>query len=276
MKLRFSMAHFSLWQRSPLRNSLVPSRRHYRQTGPMYLAKFFSFTFLPTRCGLQPWQAFFPLTSPAFVAGRTQAGRARPLRRNIDPPPPNHTLRFLGGRQPLCGIGVTSRMVRTSMPAVDKARTADSRPEPGPLTRTSTVLRPLSEALLAAVMAACCAANGVPLREPRKPSEPALDQEMVLPSRSAMVTMVLLKVAWICTIPLWTTRFSFFLKLFFLPAFAGAFAITMFSPPLSSYSPPFRGVVLCACARWYGCAGPAPAGRGGAATRDRSPSRCDA
>src|SRR5580704_1447460 len=39
-----------------------------------------------------------------------------------------------------------------------------------------------------------------------------------------MVTMVLLKVAWICTTPVWTTRFSFFLKLFFLPALAGAFA----------------------------------------------------
>src|SRR5580765_3017633 len=40
-----------------------------------------------------------------------------------------------------------------------------------------------------------------------------------------MVTMVLLKVAWICTMPEWTTRFSFFLKLFFLPAFTGALAI---------------------------------------------------
>src|SRR3954452_7550695 len=40
-----------------------------------------------------------------------------------------------------------------------------------------------------------------------------------------MVTMVLLKVAWICTTPVWTTRFSFFLKLFFLPALTGAFAI---------------------------------------------------
>src|SRR5271157_883319 len=40
-----------------------------------------------------------------------------------------------------------------------------------------------------------------------------------------MVTMVLLKVAWICTMPVWTMRFSFFLKLFFLPPFAGAFAM---------------------------------------------------
>src|SRR6185312_3694181 len=42
-----------------------------------------------------------------------------------------------------------------------------------------------------------------------------------------MVTMVLLKVACTCTTPVWTTRFSFFLKLFFLPAFAGAFAIRL-------------------------------------------------
>ena len=40
-----------------------------------------------------------------------------------------------------------------------------------------------------------------------------------------MVTIVLLKVAWMCTTPEWTTRFSFFLKLFFLPALTGAFAI---------------------------------------------------
>src|SRR5262249_40419396 len=138
-----------------------------------------------------------------------------------------YTLRFFGGRQPLWGIGVTSLMARTSIPAVDNARTADSRPEPGPLTRTSTVRKPLSDALLAAVRAACWAANGVPLREPRKPSEPALDQATVLPSWSLMVTMVLLNVAWMCTTPLCTTRFSFFLKLFFLPAFAGAFAMPL-------------------------------------------------
>src|SRR5690242_13246455 len=44
-----------------------------------------------------------------------------------------------------------------------------------------------------------------------------------------MVTMVLLKVACTCTTPVWTTRFSFFLKLFFLPALTGAFAILCFT-----------------------------------------------
>src|SRR5262249_38748295 len=159
------------------------------------------------------------------------------------------TLRFFGGRQPLCGIAVVSRMVRTSKPAVDNARTADSRPEPGPLTRTSTVLSPTSFALLAAVSAACCAAKGEPLREPRTPREPALDQLTVLPSGSLIVTIVLLNVAWICTRPTWTTRFSFFLKLFFLPVLAGAFAIRS-SPSLSSYWPPCRGAVPCGCGRW--------------------------
>ena len=42
------------------------------------------------------------------------------------------TRRFLGGRQPLCGIGVTSSMLVTFRPPAFSARTADSRPGPGP------------------------------------------------------------------------------------------------------------------------------------------------
>jgi hypothetical protein len=107
----------------------------------------------------------------------------------------SQTLRRFGGRQPLCGIGVTSRIERTSTPAEASARIADSRPEPGPDTRTSTERSPWSRAALAAPTAACCAANGVPLREPRKPSEPDDFQLIVLPAWSVMVTMVLLKLA---------------------------------------------------------------------------------
>src|SRR5271155_2632534 len=107
-------------------------------------------------------------------------------------------------------------MERTSSPAVDSARTADSRPAPGPLTATSTVRKPDSFALFAAVNDACCAANGVPLREPRKPSDPELDQANTLPTKSVNVTIVLLNDAWICTRPLETTFFSFFLNVFFL------------------------------------------------------------
>ena len=62
----------------------------------------------------------------------------------------DYTRRRFGGRQPLCGTGVTSRIAVTSRPAAARARIADSRPEPGPLTVTSTVLRPCSCADLAA------------------------------------------------------------------------------------------------------------------------------
>ena len=45
-----------------------------------------------------------------------------------------YTRRRFGGRQPLCGIGVTSLIMVTSRPAACSARIAASRPEPGPLT----------------------------------------------------------------------------------------------------------------------------------------------
>src|ERR1700745_1142579 len=53
-----------------------------------------------------------------------------------------YTRRLFGGRHPLCGIGVKSLIERTSMPEAASARIADSRPEPGPLTRTSTERTP--------------------------------------------------------------------------------------------------------------------------------------
>src|SRR5882672_7939739 len=123
-------------------------------------------------------------------------------------------------------------MALTSNPAVDSARTADSRPAPGPLTSTWTVRNPDSLALFAAVSDACCAAKGVPLREPRKPREPALDQDNTFPTGSVTVMMVLLKDACTWTTPTGTDFFSFFLKAFFLPPFAGAF-VAMYRVPLS-------------------------------------------
>src|SRR3984885_6040982 len=78
--------------------------------------------------------------------------------------------------------------------------------------------------MLAALAAACCAAKGVPLREPRKPSEPELFHDTVLPVGSEMVTMVLLKEACTCTSPWGMCLRSFFLKVFFLPFFSGAAA----------------------------------------------------
>ncbi len=58
-----------------------------------------------------------------------------------------YTRRFFGGRQPLCGIGVTSVMLLTLKPAEYKPRTAESRPGPGPRTKTSTFFMPNSAAI---------------------------------------------------------------------------------------------------------------------------------
>src|SRR6187402_1038249 len=136
----------------------------------------------------------------------------------------NQTLLRFGGRQPLCGIGVTSRIERTSRPAVCSARIADSRPEPGPLTRTSHERIPKVLAALVALSAAWVAANGVPLREPLKPIAPALDHDTTAPSASVIVISVLLNEACTCTNPWCTTRFSpRFLKLFFFRV--GAFSV---------------------------------------------------
>src|SRR5262245_5888928 len=111
-------------------------------------------------------------------------------------------------------------MLLISTPAACSARIADSRPLPGPLTRMSSERSPESLAAVAQAEAACCAAKGVPLRDPLKPSVPALDQVTTLPSRSVMVTCVLLKDAWMCAMPWTTWRFSFlpFLELVFLAA----------------------------------------------------------
>src|SRR5258708_14342264 len=115
-----------------------------------------------------------------------------------------------------------------SMPAACRARMADSRPEPGPLTRMSSERRPESLATVAAAEEACWAAKGVPLRDPLNPSVPALDQVTTWPSMSVMVTCVLLKEAWMWATPWTTWRFSFlgFLELDFLVGTTGAAADT--------------------------------------------------
>src|SRR6185295_16942070 len=109
-------------------------------------------------------------------------------------------------------------------PQALSARTADSRPGPGPMTRTSTFFTPCSIAALPAFSAATCAAKGVLLREPRKPQPPEVAQDKVFPWRSVMVMMVLLKEACTCAI-----ASSTFLRAFFgfLAAFA-AFCAAVF------------------------------------------------
>lgn len=91
-------------------------------------------------------------------------------------------------------LGVTSEIAPTSRPAACSDRIAVSRPEPGPLTNTSTLRTPWSWALRAAFSAASWAANGVDFREPLKPTCPDDAQAMTLPCGSVMVTIVLLNV----------------------------------------------------------------------------------
>src|ERR1700685_201066 len=85
-------------------------------------------------------------------------------------------------------------------PQALSARTADSRPGPGPPTRTSTFLTPCSWAAAPAFSAATWAAHGVLWRERRKPQRPEVAQDSVLPCRSVIVMIVLLKDACTCAI----------------------------------------------------------------------------
>src|SRR5215472_11685272 len=92
-------------------------------------------------------------------------------------------------------------MLLILMPSALSARTADSRPGPGPLIRTSRFFTPHSTATRPARSAATCAANGVDLREPLKPAPPEVAHESALPCRSVIVMIVLLKDAWMCAMP---------------------------------------------------------------------------
>src|SRR3990170_7110469 len=105
-------------------------------------------------------------------------------------------------------MGVTSRMLRMERPADSSERMAASRPEPGPFTSTSTWRMPCSIARLATRSAAWPAANGVDLREPLKPTVPALPAATTLPLGSVSVTCVLLNVDWMYARPLGTDFFS--------------------------------------------------------------------
>src|SRR5439155_1551338 len=86
---------------------------------------------------------------------------------------------------------------------------------------------PCSIALRAASSAASCAANGVDLREPLKPREPALDHATVLPFTSVMLTTVLLNVDWMWAMPVATFFLVFFLT-FFCGAGASGVAVAEF------------------------------------------------
>src|SRR5512135_162322 len=92
-------------------------------------------------------------------------------------------------------------MERTRIPACCRARIAASRPGPGPCTSTSTSRTPASCSAREVFCAAICAAYGVLLREPLNPLAPALPHAITFPDWSVKVTIVLLKLAWIWTLP---------------------------------------------------------------------------
>src|SRR5262245_48295920 len=114
----------------------------------------------------------------------------------------HQTRRLFRRRTPLWACGVTSRTPRISRPAAWSERIAVSRPEPGPLTKTSTFCRPCSIPLRAHESAVTCAANGVDLREPLKPAEPADSHAITLPSLSVSATIVLLNDVLMCAWPI--------------------------------------------------------------------------
>src|SRR4029450_1785569 len=82
------------------------------------------------------------------------------------------------GRHPVGATAVTSWIPAPSRPVAASERMAVSRPEPGPFTNTSTFCSPCSMPLRAAASAVTCAANGVDLRDPLNPAEPADSQTM--------------------------------------------------------------------------------------------------
>src|SRR5579864_2783572 len=137
-KLRFSTGHLSVKHLAPFKNSFMPSRRQRRQTAPLYLAIFL--LYFECRWVYREAVSFLPiqLIAPSLqlLASRKTLLTTLPAAKSWQLK--SHTLRRFGGRHPLCGMGVMSRMVFTSRPAAASARMADSRPDPGPFTRTST------------------------------------------------------------------------------------------------------------------------------------------
>src|SRR5688572_16207745 len=148
-----------------------------------------------------------------------------------------------------------SEMLVILRPQALRARTADSLPGPGPPTLTSTFFTPCSCAATPAFSAATCAANGVDLREPRKPQPPEVAQESVFPWRSVIVMMVLLNDACTCAMPSSTFLRAFF-GFFGPPAAAapaapaaGAAASCFFSSAINPYTLPGGAFSFTACLR---------------------------
>src|SRR5262249_33158654 len=91
---------------------------------------------------------------------------------------------------------------------------------------------------------------------------PEDDHAIVLPWASVIVIIVLLKLALTCAVP----------EVMFLRSRRRRRGVAVFAIYACSTSSCRRSAAPgpCACARWCGCAGRAPAIRGGGAARDRS------
>src|SRR5260370_17137188 len=98
MKLRFSIAHFSVKHRNPFKNSFCPSRRHRRQTASRCLANFlFS---LPQTLNISLVSQPIPATREIKLCGvsadgsRCAESACRPESPQcaipLHPPPPPH------------------------------------------------------------------------------------------------------------------------------------------------------------------------------------------
>ena len=109
----------------------------------------------------------------------------------------------------------------------------------------------------AAASAVTWAANGVDLREPLNPAEPADSQTMTLPSPSVSVTIVLLNDVLMCACPI---AMFFRTRRLVRPRVADLRGGATTSPS-SRGRPSSPGP--CACGRWSSSAARGPGGRGG-------------
>src|SRR5207247_2797509 len=117
--------------------------------------------------------------------------------------------------------------------------------------------------LRAHASAVTCAANGVDLREPLKPAEPADSHAITFPSLSVGDTMVLLNDVVMCAWPI-----AMFLRTRRrvrprVACLRGG-AITSSAAPSCLYRP--SSSAPCAYDHWSSSAGRGPAGRGGGGT----------
>ena len=158
-----------------------------------------------------------------------------------------------------------------SRPAACKERIAVSRPEPGPFTNTSTLRRPCSWAIFAAASAAICAANGVDLREPLKPTVPADCHEITLPDGSVMRDDRVVERAL-------DVRLTDRDVLALAALQSGAWRSSSWQPCATCPSSSRRSgdADPCGCARSCACAGRGPADRGDDEDRGSSRSPSDA